>query len=176
MRAQRHSHRSDVFLQPGDFYYAGRPAVVETILGSCVAVTMFSPERRTGAICHAMLPAFSEGSRAGEYVEGAINAILHRMLSHGAEKGELEVKLFGGSTVISPGSAEKTETNSIGEQNLHAAIKTLESLNITLAARDTGGDTGRKLFFYTATGDVFVRRQKSSPAKRAFENKGVING
>lgn len=156
-----------VFLNPGDFYCARRPAVVETILGSCVAITLYSSRLRTGAICHAMLPYPAEGSRAGEFVEGAISAILERMTGCGARRDELETKLFGGSTVLTLQDENGTQRDSLGDQNINAALATLASLGLRLKARDTGGDTGRKLFFFTETGDVYVRRQKSSPAKRA---------
>lgn len=149
-----------VFLQPGEFYCARRPSIVETILGSCIAVTLYSPPMRTGAICHAMLPSPCDGAAQGEYVEGAIKAILGRMLYRGLEKDALEAKLFGGSTVLPSGES------SIGEQNIKAALEVLEKLQIRIVARDVGGDTGRKLFFCTETGDVYVRRQKSSPARR----------
>ena len=154
------------FLEPGEHYYSSYPAVVQTILGSCIAVTIHSPRLCSGAICHAMLPDSSSG-RPGEHVEEAISIILKKMIDHGAKKGELVVKLFGGSNVLSMAIKNGNRPPSIGEQNIEQALKTLHKLELEISARDTGGDTGRKLFFHTSSGDVFVRRQRSSPAKRS---------
>ncbi len=157
-----------VFLQPGELFCSRQPSVVQTILGSCVAITMFSSRLRTGAICHAMLPSGGLKERPGEDVKGAVSAIFNKMLRHGAVVDELEVKLFGGSNVLPAVAGERESRGTIGEQNIKAALEIIELLDLSLAAFDTGGDTGRKLFFYTATGEVYVRRQRSSPAKRSY--------
>jgi len=48
--AQRH-------LQPGELLVTQEPQWVITLLGSCVAVTMFNARFRLAAICHGLLPA-----------------------------------------------------------------------------------------------------------------------
>jgi len=45
-----------VFLHTGDAYLGVNPTIVSTVLGSCVAISMFSHRTRQGVICHAFLP------------------------------------------------------------------------------------------------------------------------
>jgi len=170
MRHSGHQHITSVYLQPGELYSGIKPVVVQTVLGSCVAVTMHAPRINCGAICHALLP---NGPRniAGEHVEGAIGAIFEKMLALGAKQDELVVKLFGGSRVLGSSQPNQTDKPSIGDQNIEQAIRMLDILGLPIVARDTGGDTGRKLFFYPQSGEVFVRKQRSSPALRYTEAK-----
>ena len=46
----------DVNLQPGELYLARRPAILRTILGSCIGVTFWSARMGAGALCHGVLP------------------------------------------------------------------------------------------------------------------------
>ncbi|MDX1678888.1 MAG: chemotaxis protein CheD, partial [Arsukibacterium sp.] len=47
----------DIFLQPGEFYFADEPCCIRTILGSCVAITMWHPRLKIGGMGHCMLPS-----------------------------------------------------------------------------------------------------------------------
>ena len=44
----------DLDLQPGELYLARSPAILRTILGSCVGVTFWSARLGAGALCHAL--------------------------------------------------------------------------------------------------------------------------
>jgi chemotaxis protein CheD len=46
----------NIFLKPGALYISEKPAIVSTILGSCIAVTIFNKRLKVGGICHALLP------------------------------------------------------------------------------------------------------------------------
>jgi chemotaxis protein CheD len=47
---------------------------------------------------------------------------------------------------------------SIGRQNIEMAEKILLSEGLTLKAKDVGGTGGRKILFYTGTGEVLLKR------------------
>lgn len=49
-------HQQNIFLKSAEVVMTCKPALISTVLGSCVAVTMFEPVNGVGAICHAMLP------------------------------------------------------------------------------------------------------------------------
>ncbi|GAB4301814.1 MAG: chemotaxis protein CheD [Desulfuromonadia bacterium] len=152
------SHTEHLFLKPGEVVVSRKPMLVSTILGSCVAVTFFSPGLRIGAICHAMLPISRDGREDLRYVDSAISKIHRRMTELGAGK-DLLVKLFGGATVLDGGEAGGRRT--IGEQNIAVAEEILQRLGLSIECRDTGGTAGRKLLFCTRTGDVYIRRMRS---------------
>lgn len=134
---------------------AKKPVLVTTVLGSCIAVTLFSPATGIGAICHAMLPDSRGNLLDLRYVDAAIGSIYGKMVEYGAG-GDLLVKLFGGANVID--FDELPQRKTIGEQNIAHALAYLDKLGLTIAARDVGGVVGRKLLFCTREGDVYLRR------------------
>lgn len=153
--AQTHS----IYLKPGEVLVTRRPVLVSTVLGSCVAITMFSASRGLGAICHAMLPENSERCNDLRYVDNALRYMCEKIATYGSGS-DLVVKLFGGARVINPGeraSGRKT----VGDQNVARAEATLAALGFDVVARDTGGLQGRKLYFCTRSGDVFMRRLRA---------------
>jgi chemotaxis protein CheD len=150
----------NVFLKPGEVYVSQAPALVSTVLGSCVSVILYSPDARMGAMCHAMLPCGTDEDPF-RYVDSAVGYLYGRLRAISGRAGGFEAKLFGGADMLDqPGRANGYV--SIGRQNIDAALKTIEALGLRLIASDTGGDRGRKVFFYSGTGEVFVRPVRKS--------------
>ena len=154
-----------VFLKPGETMVTSAPVLVTTLLGSCVAVIMYSARHRTGAICHAQLPTCGKNSSsdhghvdAGKYVDRAIGLMLERLAAKGVVRQEIQAKLFGGSDMFDPRGSGR----SIGKQNMEAALRILESESIRVVGQDLGGGRGRKIIFHTDTGEVFVKRLGTS--------------
>lgn len=150
------SHRHNVYLKPGEVLVTRRPVLVSTVLGSCVAVTMFSASRGFGAICHAMLP--ENGGRGNDlrYVDTVLQHMYDRKEAYGVGN-DLVVKLFGGAQVLNIGE-RSPDRQAVGDHNIKQAESVLAALGFAVTARDTGGLWGRKLFFCTRSGDVFMRR------------------
>ncbi len=150
-----------LFLEPGQLFVDLRPALVETILGSCVAVTMFCRQGRFGGICHALLPD-GPPEQPGHHLTGAVPLLLEQMLRLGSNRACLEIKLFGGGNVLGISTPERP---GIGEQNAACAMALLRRLDLPIMASDTGGRQGRRLYFNSGTGEVFVRTmRKRQPA------------
>lgn len=141
-----------LFLRPGQAYLGDRPALVSTVLGSCVSVTMFHPSR-PGCICHALMPSKPESGEKDvfHYVDSSLAHMLGGLLSLRVPRAEIEVKLFGGSNTFS-GKA------TVGQSNVTAALRFIEEERLRLCASDVGGRTGRKIVFNTGTGRVFLKR------------------
>lgn len=147
-----------VYLQPGELFIDDQPALVQTILGSCVSVTMYCPRGGFGGICHALLPS-GDANEPGRHVDGAIITLLNQMTQLGSRHEWLEIKLFGGGNVLGESISQRL---GVGEQNVARAKALLQELNLSLKAVDTGGMRGRKLFFNSGTGDVFIRKVRNS--------------
>lgn len=164
------SHQHAVYLKPGEVLVSRTPVLVSTVLGSCVAVTMFLPSRGFGAICHAMLPESNRDDTDLRYVDTALHHIYGKIAAFGAGR-DLVVKLFGGAQVLDVVNGTSSKLT-IGEQNVAKAEAVLASFGLTISSRDTGGVRGRKLFFCTRSGDVFVRRMRGGappPARNRIE-------
>ncbi len=153
------SQTHNIYLKPGGVVVSLKPVLVSTVLGSCVAVTMFSASCGFGAICHAMLPANTGRKKDFRYVDTALQCLYAKVREYGAGN-DLVVKLFGGAQMLDIGDHSPAK-GSVGEQNVARAEEVLTSLGLSISARDTGGLRGRKLFFCTRGGDVFMRRIRS---------------
>jgi hypothetical protein len=66
-----------IYLHPGQMCCCERPSRVETVLGSCVAVTMWNARLQIGCICHAVLPLNeSRNHEPLKYVDSSIHSML----------------------------------------------------------------------------------------------------
>jgi chemotaxis protein CheD len=156
------------YLKPGEMHIADRPGMVKTVLGSCVAVTMYNPRLKTGAICHSMMPRWVEerdgrgrSDEGFKYVDYSIRYMVDAFRSFGIRSREIEVKLFGGADMYSSGENDERHL-SVGRQNIIEALNVMEENGLVLRKGDVGGTQGRKLHFYLHTGAVFLKRLKPS--------------
>jgi len=166
-------------IQPGELYLARSPAILRTILGSCVSVTFWSARLGAGALCHGVLPhapkiwppgfSVSDGHR---YVDASIRYLAQKFDSLGARRNELEVKLFGGADVL-PHLSEHPGRPTVGALNCRSAIDVLAAEGFTVSASDLGGTRGRRIHFYTATGEVLVYRLEAWTANPDIPRAGA---
>lgn len=129
------------------------PELLETLLGSCVAVILWDPARRRGAMAHALLPqcpAQYDGPIA-KYVDTAILDMIRELSSRGSQTDDLVAKLAGGAKMFG-----RTNSLNIGKRNIDAAERLLREHGIPLVATHTGGTEGRKIIFSPADGAVEV--------------------
>ncbi|MFD2264420.1 chemotaxis protein CheD [Lacibacterium aquatile] len=140
------------FLTQGEVVGSQEPAVISTILGSCVAVCLFDRRRRIGAMNHYVLAKSKQGSRDLRYGDVAIPALVEKMAAYGSRASDLDAKIFG-AAATSEGQATKVATS-----NVAIAIDSLHRLGIPVLAEATGGRTGRVIYMHTYSGEVFVRR------------------
>jgi chemotaxis protein CheD len=152
----------DIFLQPGEIYCGGSDTRIRTLLGSCVAITLWHP-RRIGAMCHFMLPARRRPPGAAvdaRYADEALELLLAAMADAGAAADECEIKLFGGGNMFAPrtGIAAPQAAPDVAQRNAAAARALLTGRGLALCAEDLGGRGHRQLIFDIGSGAVWVRR------------------
>jgi chemotaxis protein CheD len=156
-----------VYLKPAELCITDKPSVVRTVLGSCLAVTMFNPRLRVSAICHALLPQPDQHDAENEtpidrlkYVNSVIPEMLAKLKEYGVEPNEIEVKMFGGADMLNS-KAERTSNQPVGRLNILKATNILDTHGLRVSISDVGGTMGRKIFFYTHTGEVLLKRLRS---------------
>lgn len=108
-------------------------------------------------MCHYMLPYWNgEGLASPKYGNIAIEKLLEKMHSLGSSKINIVAKVFGGGEVIKT----KNPQFNIGERNIKLAWEQLKELKIPIVSSSVGGKNGRKIIFYTETGEVKQRYVK----------------
>jgi chemotaxis protein CheD len=141
----------------GRWAVAAAPVRLHALLGSCVGVLLYDGIARAGGMAHILLPD-SQGAdvsdHPGKYANTAIPAMLADLerLIGSRSRLRMVAKLVGGAMMF-----QTTQLDAIGERNQRAVERTLEGLGIRVAARDLGGQSGRRVTLDTATGRVTVR-------------------
>lgn len=139
------------FLYPAALFADKKPYLINTILGSCVAVCLYDPVLKMGGMNHFMLPFWNgQGLASPKYGNIAIEKLLDKMLYFGSSKRNLKAKVFGGGEIIET----KITSFQIGERNIEIALDLLQEHKIPIIAQSLGGKSGRKIQFDTHLGNV----------------------
>lgn len=143
--------RPRVSIYIGEVVVFTRPTVIETVLGSCVAVCLRNPVARVGGMNHILLPG-SDASKASRFGQHAMELLIGELIRHGAERRRLAVKAFGAGHLL-PGAISPT----VGDLNAAFVREFLERERIPLDGGRLGGTHAVKLAFTTDTGQSLVR-------------------
>jgi chemotaxis protein CheD len=142
------------FLYPASIFVSDKPYLINTILGSCVAVCLWDPILRIGGMNHYMLPFWNgQGLASPKYGNIAIERLISKMQNFGSNKNNLKAKVFGGAEVISNSASQFH----IGERNVLLARQMLEEERIPIISSSMGGGIGRRIIFNNETGEVMQR-------------------
>ncbi|MCR9142913.1 MAG: chemotaxis protein CheD [bacterium] len=155
-------HFIEIYLRPGDFYWGGETTRIQTLLGSCIALTFWHPELKQGGMCHFMLPgdgprsASATEKNSGRYGTEAMALFFERIRRLGTRPSEYVIKMFGGGNMFS-GVANARDAM-IGDSNIAFARRFLDEHELKIANEDVGGSVHRKLFFDIWSGHVWLKR------------------
>lgn len=153
---------ADIYVQPGELHLVRGPAILRTVLGSCVGVTFWNERLEIGALCHPMLPRCPAEDRGmslaalRRYVDAAIREMARKLDGLGAGRRETEVKLFGGADVLRVEHAETRPT--VGRLNADRALQILAEEGYAVIAQRLGGQRGMHIDFLTTNGEVRLRK------------------
>ena len=164
----------DVFLQPGDFYFGDQETRISTLLGSCVAITLWHPKKLIGGMCHYLLPAPKFRSEPlplnGKYAEDAMTLFLKAINATGTFPAEYQAKVFGGGNMFSKITnpplcthndshcVEFLSCNNVACKNALIAHHLLKKYGFKIVNHDLGGTQHRKVIFEVWSGDVWLRK------------------
>lgn len=133
-------------------------SIITMGLGSCVGVVLWDKYTKVCGMVHVMLPdstAISQNSNKAKFADTGIDELLKKVVEKGARKERLVAKIAGGATMFS--ANVNSPTLRIGERNVEAVKKKLDSLKIPIIAEDTGENYGRTVTFYPETGVYNIR-------------------
>ena len=167
------------FLKPAELCFVREPSLIRTVLGSCVTVTMLCRRLGAAAACHPVLPVCREASscrpgscrQKNKYVECVVPEMIRRFQELGVRLDELEVKLFGGANMFSRNGKQR-EILHVGNMNVSMARQKIAELELELKSFDVGGIQGRKLYFETGSGEVWVKKFQAESA--STDDKNIV--
>ncbi|HSC78727.1 MAG TPA: chemotaxis protein CheD [Chitinolyticbacter sp.] len=166
-----------VFLNPGELYFGGGEVLVETLLGSCVAIVLRHRKRAVAGVCHFLLPERIVVPRGvwtldGRYGEDAFRLLMAQLRRNGHDPDEFEAKLFGGARVFDT----QTVQESVGEGNARYARRLLKQAGMRLVCSDLGGNGYRYLRVDVGRGDVWVRYGRTMPISALRKTQAGLSG
>ena len=147
----------EVNLLPGDFYFGGGSGRITTLLGSCVAITMWHPTRKIGGMCHYLLAERGGNKRLtrGHYADEVIHLFQHEIAKHRTTPWDYEVKVFGGGNMFA-NLPSKPKGGSVAKDNVESGLRLLKEHGFKIKATDVGGTRHRKVIFDLWSGDVWL--------------------
>lgn len=148
MNMQVNLMRNRTILQ-GEFYVSADPQeLLTTLLGSCVAVCMTDPVKMVGGMNHFLLPYSTNGASTQlKYGAHSMELLINGILKLGAERHNLQAKLFGGARM-------SHRFPNIGMSNAEFAKEFLRNEGIKCQAQSLGGDMARRIKFVPTTGSA----------------------
>lgn len=129
-------------------------------LGSCIAVTVYDPVAKVGAMLHFQLPeSRMDPDRAAAkpfmFADTGMDRVLAKVLSMGAEKKRLQVKIAGGAAMdTGPKGFD------IGKRNHLAIRKYFWKKGLFIDAEDVGGIAPRNMYLDIEDGKVTVKTNR----------------
>ncbi|MBN2352530.1 MAG: chemotaxis protein CheD [Spirochaetales bacterium] len=140
----------EYYLKPGYLYVTQVPTCVVTVLGSCVSVCLTDVRNRYGGINHYQLPEpFPLEPESTKFGSTSIRKLIESFLEFGSNREDLRARVLGGAAM-----SGNHQSRQVADLNIEIANRLLAENNISIYARDTGGTMGRKIWFYTDTGEL----------------------
>jgi chemotaxis protein CheD len=146
-----------VKILPGEYYATARPMLIVTVLGSCVAACIRDKASAIGGMNHFMLPFVSdfgeEINSSARYGTYAMEVLINQLLEMGAQRKNLEAKIFGGGNLLKSFTVDK-----VGERNAAFVRNYLKQERIPVIAEDLLDKYPRKIYFFPENGAVKVKK------------------
>jgi len=143
------------FLLPGKYRISNEPEVIETLVGSCVAVCLYNTKNGRAAMNHFLRARPIEKSiyDIGEFGSTSTEYIIKTLMKSDNNPSHYRAQVFGGAALIK----SKSDSYNIGLNNVEIALKTLAAYRIRVTKKEVGGERGRRIKFDTETKTIHCR-------------------
>lgn len=140
----------EVFLRPGEFSFGEGRLRIATLLGSCISIVLWHPQRLLGGMCHYVLPSRGHAGTAldGRYADEAMLLFMRALHHCRTQPREYRVSIYGGGAMTEHCAA------GVGARNIAAAYRELEAHGFRLAGEHVGKAGYRKIEFEVWSGRV----------------------
>ncbi len=134
---------------------AENPAVLRTILGSCVGICIYDRSKKIGGLAHILLPKNNGKGSDEKYADTAIPMLVQKMIKQGCKKEFMSAKIAGGASMFKFNSS--ASLSNIGDNNVTTTKEVLQNNGIQVVAEDIGGNVGRVIDFFLEDGRMKVK-------------------
>jgi chemotaxis protein CheD len=160
MTINQNSH----FLYASTIHVMNGEGIIQTVLGSCIAVCIWDKVRKTGGMNHYMLPLWDgKGLSSPKFGNVAVPKLIDKLLATGSMKENLVAKVFGGADLLQ----FEHGNFRIGKRNIEVAWEILNQAGIPIVSHHVGGRSGRKIYFNVREGSVHMKLLGNSDSQAA---------
>ena len=151
--------RGMIVVGMADLNVTRAPGTLTTLgLGSCVGIALYDPATKIAGLAHIMLPdskAIHNNSNVAKFADTAIVKMIADMERLGARRANITAKIAGGAQMF---AFNATNDNlRVGDRNVEATKRILQSLRIPLRAEETGASFGRTVELYADDGRFLIK-------------------
>ncbi|HJV24368.1 MAG TPA: chemotaxis protein CheD [Aromatoleum sp.] len=165
----------EIFLAPGEHYFGDRHTRIRTLLGSCVAISLWHRQRLIGGMCHYLLPSRRRGETGeldGKYADEALRLLIGELTRAGTRLQDYEIKMFGGGNMFPdrqprPG---RSTADHVGRKNVEAGRQLMQQHGLHTSREDLEGVGHRNVVFDLWTGNVWVKHVALPAAPAQCDN------
>lgn len=155
-------------MKPGELFFGSGSVRVRTLLGSCVAITVWHPSLRIGGMCHYLLPERSphqpnDQRPYGYYATDAVQYFVDNAYNAGIPPDRFEVKLFGGANMFDNPVSQYKAVN-VARDNIERGLQLLSLRGFRVKTSDVGGHRYRNVYLDLLHGDVWVKQGGRGPS------------
>lgn len=156
-----------IILHPGELYFGSTPKRIRTVLGSCVAISVWHPLLKVGGLCHYVISA--PGKQQAhlidtKYASVAGDQLIRHMTNHGKPR-EYQASIWGGGDMNS-----LPLSDTVGSQNIAFARRWVEVHGLQLRHEEVGGDVCRTLIFDLADGACYLKKYHVDDNGQRYEH------
>lgn len=148
------------YLYPGERWFGQGKMQLRTLLGSCVAITLWHPGLGMGGMCHYLLPEDPIKTRLRfpdpRYADDAIELFLKDIKHVRTCPADYRVGLFGGGNMFT--TLERTWSADIGRRNATAGRILLKNYGFSVTYEDLEGRLHRQIILDLRDGAISLRR------------------
>jgi chemotaxis protein CheD len=156
---------AELDLLAGQLYFGHEAALARTLLGSCVAITLWHRRRRVGGMCHYLLPERchpAAGPLDGRFGNEAVEILVRALLQADTHPADYEAHLYGGADTLSVRTGVRLN---IGQRNIEQGWTLIEHYGFQLVGVDVGDHVPRHVSLNLRTGEVNMRRGHPHPSR-----------
>jgi len=163
-----------ITLTAGEYFVTQNSEVLHTVVGSCITTCIYDKKTKAAGMNHFLLPGMVHpdeilSSEVARYGMFAMELLIGELMKLGAQRKGLRAKVFGGGHVLK----FRKDDDDITGSNIRFAKKFLELEGIPAVKVDLGGNAGRKIFFFTDTHRVLLKRFDMRKDQRSLQNEEI---
>lgn len=132
--------------------------LVSNGIGSCIVITAYNTETKSGAMAHIMLPGKALSNHEHDrlkYAEDSIKELLLQMKLKPEKYGSVQICVIGGGNVLN------RLDDSICKNNITSVLDILAQNKLNIFAKALGSNKRRSVRFDIGNGEVFYTEGSS---------------